>query len=61
MFYLFSNNHLNEIISYKYDFSDEELLAYYISFLKTISMKLNERTVQFFFHMFRENAYSFPL
>jgi hypothetical protein len=40
--------------------SDEELLAYYVSFLKTVSMKLNERTVQFFFHTHRETP-SFPL
>ena len=40
--------------------SDEELLAYYTSFLKTVSMKLNERTVQFFFHTHKEKP-SFPL
>eukprot|EP00854_Cymbomonas_tetramitiformis_P003452 gene3452-4336_t len=45
IYYLFSNNYLNEIISHRFDLHDEELLAYYISFLKTISLKLNECTV----------------
>jgi len=30
------------------DFSDEEVLAYYISFLKTLSFKLNKHTIHFF-------------
>lgn len=46
--YLFSNNHVNDLITHKFDFSDEELLAYYISFIKTISLKLNKETIQFF-------------
>jgi protein CLEC16A len=41
---------INDMIAHRFDFSDEELLAYYISFLKTISLKLNERTVAFFFN-----------
>ena len=34
----------------KLDFSDEEVLAYYISFLKTLSFKLNKHTIHFFFN-----------
>jgi protein CLEC16A len=49
LFYLFSNNHINELIEAELDFQDEEVMAYYISFLKTISLKLNEKTIQFFF------------
>jgi protein CLEC16A len=40
-FFLFSNNHINNITDLDYDWGDEEVLGYYISFLKTISMKLN--------------------
>ena len=36
LFYLFSNNHINNLISYRFDFEDEEILAFYISFLRTI-------------------------
>eukprot|EP01113_Clastostelium_recurvatum_P026884 TRINITY_DN3230_c0_g1_i1.p1 TRINITY_DN3230_c0_g1~~TRINITY_DN3230_c0_g1_i1.p1 ORF type:complete len:1403 (-),score=398.80 TRINITY_DN3230_c0_g1_i1:605-4813(-) len=49
LFYLFSNNHINKVIIHKFDFSDEELLAYYVSFMKTLSLKLDRSTVQFFF------------
>ena len=48
--YLLSNNHINSIIVLKFDFSDEEVLAYYISFLKTLSFKLNRHTVHFFYN-----------
>mmetsp|Transcript_30854 Transcript_30854/g.75239 ORF Transcript_30854/g.75239 Transcript_30854/m.75239 type:complete len:1031 (-) Transcript_30854:172-3264(-) len=58
VFYLLSNNYINDLIVHKFDFSDEGLLAYYISFLKTLSLKLNPQTIQFFFN---EKAQDFPL
>jgi Uncharacterised conserved protein/CLEC16A C-terminal len=58
VFYLLSNNFVNDLIVHQFDFNDEELLAYYISFLKTLSLKLNERTILFFFN---ERANDFPL
>jgi len=62
IFYLFSNNHLNNILQLDFDFSDEEVLAFYISFLKSISLKLNPRTVHFFFQQAEEGTpASFPL
>ncbi|KAK3274368.1 hypothetical protein CYMTET_17444 [Cymbomonas tetramitiformis] len=61
IYYLFSNNYLNEIISHRFDLHDEELLAYYISFLKTISLKLNECTVQCFIHSETNEKKTFPL
>ena len=48
--YLLSNNHVNSLIVLKLDFSDEEVLAYYISFLKTLSFKLNTHTIHFFYN-----------
>lgn len=56
--YLLSNNHVNSIIVLKLDFSDEEVLAYYISFLKTLSFKLNSHTIHFFYN---EHLRDFPL
>ena len=56
--YLLSNNHINSIIVLKLDFSDEEVLAYYISFLKTLSFKLNTHTIHFFYN---EHLRDFPL
>ncbi|GMH41903.1 hypothetical protein BSKO_09813 [Bryopsis sp. KO-2023] len=49
VFYLFSKDHINDIVQLRFDFEDEEVLGLYISFLKTISLKLNPKTVQFFF------------
>ncbi|XP_040214474.1 protein CLEC16A isoform X8 [Rana temporaria] len=48
--YLLSNNHVNSIIVHKFDFSDEEIMGYYICFLKTLSVKLNSHTVHFFYN-----------
>uniref|UniRef100_A0A061S3S3 FPL domain-containing protein n=1 Tax=Tetraselmis sp. GSL018 TaxID=582737 RepID=A0A061S3S3_9CHLO len=51
IYFLFSNNQINEMISIKLDFEDEEVLGYYISFLKAIALKFNEQTVQLFLIM----------
>ena len=56
--YILSNNHVNDLIVHKFDFSDDEILEYYISLLKTLSLKLNPSTVQFFF---REVPFLSPL
>jgi protein CLEC16A len=58
VYYLLSNDRVNDIIQHPFDFSDEELMAYYISFLKTLSLKLDESTVQFFFN---HETQRFPL
>nr|XP_006814698.1 PREDICTED: protein CLEC16A-like [Saccoglossus kowalevskii] len=50
LYYLLSNNYINFIIVHRFDFSDEEILAYYISFLKTLSLKLNSHTIHFFYN-----------
>jgi hypothetical protein len=59
IFYLFSNNHINAIVAMSFDFKDDEVLGYYINLLKTISLKLDSKTVQFFFHDGEQS--SFPL
>jgi protein CLEC16A len=51
--YLLSNNHINGLIATPFDSDEEELLAYYISFMKTLSLNLNEMTIQFFFNQVR--------
>ena len=50
IFYLLSNNHLNELITHRFDFHDDELMSYYISFLKALSLRLNADTIHFFFN-----------
>lgn len=56
--YLLSNNHVNSIIVHKFDFSDEDVMGYYILFLKTLSLKLNSHTIHFFYN---EHTNDFPL
>ena len=58
LYFLLSNNHINNIILNKFDFADEEVMAYYISFLKTLSLKLNTHSIHFFFN---ERMSEFPL
>lgn len=45
---------MNAIIVHKFDFSDEEVMAYYISFLKTLSFRLNKHTIHFFYNEVRK-------
>eukprot|EP01031_Cornospumella_fuschlensis_P030709 gene30709-37105_t len=50
LYYLLSNNHINEVIIFPYDMeADESLVAQYVSFIKTLALRLNDQTVQFFF------------
>ncbi|CAH8580309.1 unnamed protein product [Schistosoma turkestanicum] len=49
IYYLLSNNHTNSIITHRFDFTDEEVMAYYISFLKILSFRLNINTISFFY------------
>jgi protein CLEC16A len=50
IYFIFSNNFLNQIISRSYEKYDDEFVAYYISFIKSLSLKIDTTTVQFFFH-----------
>lgn len=36
IFYLFSNNYINELITTPFDFDDDEIIGYYINLLKAI-------------------------
>ncbi len=46
--FLFSNNHVNNIIETRFDFTDEEVLGYFITFLKAVSVRLTAQTAQYF-------------
>ncbi|KAJ3196704.1 Protein CL16A [Irineochytrium annulatum] len=56
LYYLFSNNYINLVIKWSYDFSSEEVLSYYITLLKNLSIKLNAKTINLLF-----NDDEFPL
>lgn len=61
IYYLFSNEYLNNLITYPFDFRNEELVAYFISFLRTISTKLDKNTVSFFVKTDNNVVVEFPL
>ena len=57
--YLYCHPFLNELISYNFDLTDHnELVDYFISFLKMLSLKLDKSSVQFFFNA---RFHNFPL
>ena len=61
IFYLFSNNYINQIIyniSYNKEENDIEYLSFYISFLKTLTNKLDINSFALFFSSMHN---SFPL
>ncbi|KAG6520874.1 hypothetical protein ZIOFF_017936 [Zingiber officinale] len=61
IYYLFSNGRINQLITYSYDFQNEEILPYYISFLRAISRKLNKNTISLLVKTEKEEVVSFPL
>lgn len=61
IYYMFSNEHINYLITYSFDFRNEELLSYYISFLRAISGKLNKNTISLLVKTQNDEVVSFPL
>ncbi|XP_010276705.1 PREDICTED: uncharacterized protein LOC104611385 isoform X2 [Nelumbo nucifera] len=61
IYYIFSNEHINYLIMYSFDFRNEELLSYYISFLRAISGKLNKSTISLLVKTQNDEVTSFPL
>ena len=58
LYYIFSNNFLNNIFSNDYERYDDDFLSYYVNFLKSLSLKIDNTTIQFFF---QKQFFSFPL
>ena len=46
--FILSNNHINNIITAPLDFSDEDVVSQYISFMKMLSLSINNKTIGFF-------------
>ncbi|KAL8153457.1 hypothetical protein V2J09_011217, partial [Rumex salicifolius] len=61
IYYLFSNEHINYLITYPFDFRNEELLSYYISFLRAISGKLDQTTISLLLKTEHNEVVAFPL
>eukprot|EP01084_Bolivina_argentea_P101417 181834_1 len=50
LYHLFSQNYINDLICYDFNFRDSEILGYYIILLRQISSKLDENVINFFFN-----------
>ncbi|XP_047959769.1 protein TRANSPARENT TESTA 9-like isoform X1 [Salvia hispanica] len=61
IYYMFRNEHVNYLIAYPFDFGNEELLSYYISFLRAISGKLNKDTISLLVKTKIDEVVDFPL
>ncbi|KAF8688275.1 hypothetical protein HU200_042328 [Digitaria exilis] len=61
IYYIFSNEHINFLITYPFDFRIDEMLSYYISFLRAISGKLNKNTISLLVKTKDDEVTSFPL
>ena len=58
-FYMLSHPFLNKLISYNFDLDENnELVDYFISFLKMLSLKIDSSTIQFFYN---KKFCNFPL
>ena len=58
LYYFFSKNLLNKIINKDYSKYDEEFLSYYVNFLKSLSLRLDEVSVNLFYI---EKTNNFPI
>lgn len=61
IYYLFSNEYINYLMKYPFEFENEELVPYYISFLRTISGKLDRNTISLLVKTQQDAVVSFPL
>jgi len=63
LFYILSHEAVGQIISMDFDFTDEEVLGYYVSLVKSISFKLNESIVVSYIKKSapKSNQFSMPL
>jgi protein CLEC16A len=50
IYYLLSTNVINETVLWKFDFENDEVVEYYISFLKSLALKITTNPIEFFFN-----------
>eukprot|EP01062_Namystynia_karyoxenos_P005670 TRINITY_DN11969_c0_g1_i1.p1 TRINITY_DN11969_c0_g1~~TRINITY_DN11969_c0_g1_i1.p1 ORF type:complete len:1139 (+),score=352.39 TRINITY_DN11969_c0_g1_i1:181-3597(+) len=58
VFYLLSGDYMNRLIEHPFDFEDDEVMSNYINFVKSLSLRFDKHTIQFFFN---RDHHSFPL
>lgn len=48
--YILSHKIMNSVITYNYNFENEELVAYYMSMLKSFAVRIDDSTIPFFYN-----------
>jgi protein CLEC16A len=48
--YILSHATLNSFIEYEYDFSDEEIVDYYVNFLKSLTLRMDRVNIKLYFN-----------
>ncbi|KAK9289690.1 hypothetical protein L1049_007848 [Liquidambar formosana] len=61
IYYCFSNDYINSIITHQYEFDGGDLVPYYISFLRAVSGKINRDTLCLLVKVNEDVVVSFPL
>ncbi|XP_057960097.1 protein TRANSPARENT TESTA 9-like isoform X3 [Malania oleifera] len=61
IYYCFSNDYINSIISHQFEFNEGDLAPYYVSFLRAVSSKINRDTICLLVKVHEDAVISFPL
>lgn len=61
IYYCFSNDYMNSIITHQYEFDVGDLAPYYVSFLRAVSSKINRDTLCLLVKVHGDSVVSFPL
>lgn len=61
IYYCFSNDYINSIITHQYEFDGGDLAPYYVSFLRAVSSKLNRDTLCLLVKVHEDVVVAFPL
>ncbi|KAJ7971649.1 Protein CLEC16A [Quillaja saponaria] len=61
IYYCFSNDYINNIISHEYEFDGGDLAPYFVSFLRAVSSKVNRDTLCLLVKVHGDAVVSFPL
>jgi len=48
--YIMSHRTMNKIIGYSYNFDNDEIVNYFIAFLKSLAVRLDDESIKFFFN-----------
>ena len=63
--YILSHATLNSFIEYEYDFSDEEIVDYYVNFLKSLALRMDSTNLKLYFnqvfYIYMKKLSHFPL